>query len=451
MENLYLAFSRGLFDQCIKSILDYQRKTGQTNPDLDYLLLMSYIRGNYTDKAVYHAIGLYQLLFRFEPGSEIFQRYLNLLKGTNILQTGIQVIRELKELSEIGPDYSSIYQDVLQQVIIDLSDQQRQLIVFPMIWPIAFGDSIVLHQFIKQKKKENSQAAIMLIMPLNRPDLQYLAELNSSIDYLIDITLLPDQEKNRLSTLNLSNQRFLNVTLQECIIHSILDEIKASHINFQIEKTRYLPLLDRYKYNAGWRIWEKRAELFVKYGIELPKLCLQKEKKQKKITVHFREGDYGAESRNVKPQQSQELIDLLKTTYPTHEIVRLGDCSMTPMKNCRDLSQQNLSLQAQIKEIQESVLYLGSHSGPQHLAIACSDTPVICTHYTVAPECFNFNDQISKMSLEPVGKQVKALLYNKMYDQNNNLVLPNYEHKNVRVEQPVNSEIIEKVKQVIQG
>lgn len=449
LNHLQNEFRNGHYDFVIQAIKAEQRRSGSTEYQWDWLLLNSLIRGNYTDQAVYSGLGLYQLLHRMEPGSTIFNAYYDLIKNSNVIQTGLQILRELKELEIRQPDYRHLYQDTLQTLIQDLQKNQRDLVIYPMVWPIAFGDMIALHQFAKQHKQEHPDAVYLLIMPLNRPELIELAELNrSTFDYCLDITLLAE-EKDRLRVPELYNQGLLNVSHQEHIINGILRQLELADLNFCIEKTRYLPVLEKYRYQAGWRVWEKRAELFLSQGIELPKLVAQTETKRNQITLHQREANYGDPARNTSAAVAQQLIDTLHRTYPDVEVVRLGDPSMTPLDRCRDVTRNQLNLREQIKLIQQSRLFIGCHSAPQHLAVAASDTPVICTNYTTNPFCVSLDRNICKVSNEPVGAQVKAVLYNRMFNPTGTEVIPTDYQPGFSVIPPSNDAVMAAVHQLL--
>ena len=446
IQNIYEDYCNGHYDKAIKAILQIHRNEQSTSFQLDSLLIQSYIRGNYTDKAVYHGLKLYQLLHNIDSNNQFFSNYYDFLKQQNVVQAGLTILHELKELKEIKPDFSRIYKGINEKIYSECIG--KRIIVYPIVWSIAFGDMIVVHQFIKQKKLENPSVPVILIMPLNRPELKELASLNTAIDYVIDITLL-EAEKDRLHSLQLRNKEFHNISVQEYIIDCILQDLINNRFEITIEKTRYFPLLDDYRYTAGWRIWEKRAELYLSEKKELPKLTEQKYTKKKKITIHLREANYGEDARNVTPEQGQLFVNLLKGHFPDYEIVRLGDKSMTPLLNCRNACHENFSLNDQLREVQESALFIGSHSAPQHFAVAISNTPIICMNYGLQETCKSWNDHIPKMSLEPVGAQVKAVLYSKMFDIHENELIPRLNQKAHSVVPTLLEDVIALIHQII--
>jgi hypothetical protein len=442
-------YADGLYDEGISAIKKQQAETGQTSPDLDTLLLKLYQSGNYLDKGVSHALKLLQMFIHHDLKTDIMQMYQQLFKQDIVIEAGIQVLREMNQLEETAPDFSNIYQNQLNSIISEVQQKQKKLIIYPLIWPIAFGDTLVIHQFIKQKKEADPDSKILLIMPLNRRELKELAELNTAIDYTIDITLLA-QEKHRHQSLLLKNGNILNITCQEYIINQIIQDLQKTDISLTIEKTRYFPVLYGIKAFGGWRIWEKRAQLFLHHNMELPKLVPLKPKKKKTITIHIRQSQYDQETRNIDSSRSQELIDSLAKGYPDYRIIRLGDPSMSPLNNCQDLSKANLPLSEQIKKIQESRLFIGTQSAPQHLAVAVSNTPVICINYSLAPTCSSpFENSVSKMSYEPVGKQVKAVLYMRMFDQNENELIPHHDNTPARCIYPSMENVMAEVKKVL--
>ncbi len=444
-------FADGHYDHCIHQIEQFINTTGKSTVFLDNLFVRCCFSANYVDRAIYHAISMYQRLHVLDTNPDGFNMYYQYLKNKLPIQVGLHVLRETRALKRTRPDYSGLFKAKLAQIAAELQHDHRQLIVYPMIWSLAFGDMLVVHQFIKQKKQAHPDAAILLITPLNRPDLAEMTALNTAVDYVIDITLLPDQEQNRLTTISLFNGAFLNLSHQEYVTHTILDQLYALGLDVVIEKPRPFPMLDGYDYNAGWRIWEKRAALFLQEQVELPKLVEQTYDKQDKITVHFRQADYaGGDTRNVRVEQCQALINHLKEVYPGYEVVRLGDPSMTPLQNCRDLSQQAVPLELQIRQIQQSRVFIGCHSAPQHLAVACSDTPVICTHYTVSENCRDMDTQtIAKVAYEPVGKQVKAVLYNQMFDAQGRALMPHPKQDVAKLVAPQNTQILAQVAKIL--
>ena len=115
---------------------------------------------------------------------------------------------------------------------------------------------------------------------------------------------------------------------------------------------------------------------------------------------------------------------------------------MPQLERCRNASHEDWTVGRQIQAIQESMLFLGCHSGPQHLAVACGDTPVIVTNYTVAPSCTEMGSNIAKTSNEPVGSQVRAVLYNRMWDAAGHELLPSPSAPAARIVSPSVDEVL---------
>lgn len=398
------------------------------------LLLNSLVKSNQLNKAVWHFIGLMQNM-AYAEDQNTFEGLLSIIKSERLMHLGIQNLR-MFGLGVFDKFYNQDFKD-------DLRDNFKSCLVFPIIWPIAYGDMIVIHQFIKYYKLKHNKK-VLLIMPLNRPELRQLSEMNSSITKVIDITLMKEQEKQRQETLGLLNNGVLNVILQEAMIQEILKIL----VNPTIIKLRYLPILNGFDCIAGKRIWEERARMFLEDKKELPKLLKPTAQKKKQIAVHFRMGGYNDEkSRDVNINFAQDLIYALSDLG--YEIVRLGDEGMEELDGCRNASHEKLSIKQQAKIIQESKLFIGTHSAPQHLAVACSDTPIICFNY-VYQETAKINTDIARMSYEPVGKQVKKILYTKIKNESGDEVLPlhnspenySYEHTSI-------SEIVDEAKKVL--
>jgi len=433
-------FCDGYFDESVKEILMYKARTGKTNPDLDTALFNSLLRGNYMDHWTFLGLRFLQFLHTIDHDKILFAKYLK-LSAHLCLQTSTSILMELDELNRKQPDYSYLYADILNQIQVDYKKAPFKLLVLPMTWSLAFGDMIVIHQFIKKKKVENPNLKILMISPLNRADLQWLAALNQeSIDYLIDITLLPE-EQNREKTIYIKKDDFLNLSHQEYVVTRILKELAS--IPYRIEKWRYFPILNEFPYQSGWRIWEKRAELFMKNKIELPKLMNQLYPKKNKICLHIRQANYDNDKRDLSPAEAQDLVNIIHQHYPDTELVRLGDASMTRLENCRNASHENLTLTNQIREIQESCILIGSHSAPQHLAVACSETPVICLNYVYNDTChIDPASQIARVSLEPVGKQVKSVCYVRLFDADDKPLMPHLAQSFSRIEHTTPQEFL---------
>jgi hypothetical protein len=304
----------------------------------------------------------------------------------------------------------------------------KPMYIVPVIWPVAFGDTIILLQHIKHIAQKEE---VVLICPLNRPDLKELLDLCSTwVSGVIDITLL-EEERDRMNSLGLINPLgYLNISLQEFIIKELLEGYQSFDVYPTIIKLRYLPFLfgmENYSDTIGYgeRIWEKRAQMWLENKKELPKLVKQLAEKKNKIVVHFREGRYGdSEARDIPYAYSQDLVNKLHEKYPDYEIVRLGDASMTLLDNCTNHSHNNLSVAEQIKEIQEAKLFIGCHSAPQMLAVATSDTPVICIGYTAQETTTTMQDSVARLSYEPIGKQVEKIFYQRMFDANGQELIP---------------------------
>ena len=416
---------------------EYDKLISHPNEVHPTILLQAMIKSNNTGMAAFHAIGLMQQML-FVRTQEEFNEILMLLKGDNLLQVCIEAVRV------IG---TSFYDDLFAKDFMDrITKEYRGAIVFPIIWPIAYGDMIVINQFIKMHAQDNKDKKILVIMPLNRPELRQLMELNDSITEIIDITTLPESEGDRHRSLNLMNGNVRNVILQEAMIQYIIKALDDPIII----KLRYLPVLAGFKVYAGKRIWEERANLFINYDKELPKIWNQKRKKKNKITIHLRSGGYNdAEGRDVNNNYAQDLIYRLNDLYSDYEIVRLGDAGMEELDGCTNASHEDLTIKKQAQHIQESKLFIGTHSAPQHLAIAFSDTPIICFNY-VRQETAMIGTDIAKMSYEPVGKQVKHIFYTKMYDANDKEVLPLHNSKEaVRYENTDMDELLLKIKEIL--
>jgi len=329
--------------------------------------------------------------------------------------------------------------------------KNKDVIVFPMIWPIAYGDSVVIHQYIRTTAQQHKSKTIILIAPLNRPELKKLAEMNDSLDFVIDIMQLPEKEKDRGITITLMNNQFLNLSIQEKLTRSIISLIALQSKSYDILKLRYFPLLDGIpNTKSGMRIWENRAALWLNEKTELAKLVDPPEniEKNKSIVLHFREANYGEDARNVSNEQAQDIIDRLNEDYPDWDIYRIGDTSMTELDGCHNCL--DASLEEQIDIIQKADLFIGCHSAPQMMALACSETPIICINYTAQETTREMGDNIAKLSYEPVGAQVKAIHYTTMLDADDNQLVPCQNHPNAVTKIPTDIEdLMESVKEVL--
>lgn len=403
------------------------------------------LRGNRSAEATYY--GIIQMQYAFFSGDpQDRQMNYSLSAQDNVLQVGLNVLTDDYKMCR-QPEVVAIAEPFVSQV--KKYKNTKNLVVFPYIWPCAFGDSVVMLQFMRNYKLAGNK--VVAICPLNRTDLKELFACCDWIDEVIDITLLAE-ESNRHTTLTLNHPLgMLNVALQEYIVKEMLKELP----NAKIVKLRYLPFLfgmeNDPRISYGERIWEKRAQMWLNNKMVLPKIVEDTSEKKKKIVVHFREGKYGdVEGRDINPNYSQDLIDAIHKEYPQHEIIRLGDDSMTFLNNCHNASHAYLSVAEQIKEIQEAELFIGCHSAPQILAVACSDTPIICINYTAQETTTEMTDSVARLSYEPIGKQVKKIFYVKMFDKNNNLLIPTQNNPDrVRVEYEDIENIMKEVREVL--
>jgi len=404
------------------------------------------VRGNRTAEAVHTALSMMQAVF-FTKDEEVQKAFHAATVQDNVAQVGISTLastpmiprnKDLKKLADTFVKKAKEFQAT------------KKLVIFPYIWPVAFGDSIVMLQYMMLEKLKG--CTVLAICPTNRDDLRELFETCTWLDGVIDITLM-EEEKNRQISLTLKHPTgFLNVAIQEYIITRMLRALPKA----AIFKYRYLPYLfgmeNNPKIQTGLRIWEERARLYL-LGITLPKIVpTPAAEPLKKITVHFREGKYGdSEGRDINPNYSQDLIDALAKEYPDYEIVRLGDSSMTFLNNCYNASHADLSVRAQMEQIQQSELFIGCHSAPQMLAVACSDTPIICINYTAQETTTDMEtENIAKLSYEPISKQVKKIFYVKMLGKDGVELIPTQNNpQRVRVEYEPIENIMKEVKEVL--
>lgn len=448
--NILDLYRNGEYDACIKAVKQVQETEG-SRIELDRLLSNALVKANRVDEAAYHAINMMQVAMQNDTNKEIFSGYYDLVKGNSIIQVAIKVLLEEHKMDKLDfeSDFYALSERIEYDVLLKYQDAllsyaDTDVNVFPLIWPVAYGDCIVINQFVKEVKRKEPAKPIIVIVPLNRPELKDLFELNDAIDLLIDITLLPE-EKDRMRSLGLFNNGMLNVAHQEIIIKRIIELLKYS----TVYGTRYFPLLNNVVRIAGRRIWEERARLWLEEGHELPKLIEQKEGKQDKIVVHFREADYSDPARCVNVNYAQDLIDTIIKEYPGYEVVRLGDAGMTKLHNCVNASHNNLSIVDQIKEIQQAKLFIGCHSAPQHLAIACSDTPVICINYMVQETSIEVGDNIPFLSYGPIGAQVKKIFYAKLSNEKGEFLLPRQNSPRANVEYQTIEEVMEVIKEIL--
>lgn len=419
------------------NVLNAIQSLEDTPFELHLLYQMTLVRANYTVDAVMHRLNLLNAAI-LDDDTNLLKIMKNELKQNLLLNVSTDILSSMLHLA--------------RECEIEVEDitsfNNKDTYIVPIVWPIAYGDMIVAHQFIKDMKKQCKK--IILIMPLNRPELKQLAEIND-IDKIIDITLMPEEELNRHKTLTLINDKYgyLNVAVQEYVISKYLDQVP----NAVIHKFRYLPLLYGRKYFAGWRIWETRANMFLNENKELPKLCNFKGKKKKQIVIHFRSGGYNnAESRDIKKNYAQKIIDRLNKEYPDYKIIRLRDKGMYDLFDCEEVFVEDTTIKEQAKLINASHLFIGSHSAPQHLTIACSNTPIICINYLAQETLLEMEDSIAKLSYEPVGKQVKKVMYVKAFDKDDNELLPIHNDKRaVRYDNVDIDELMKEVKEALNG
>ena len=123
---------------------------------------------------------------------------------------------------------------------------------------------------------------------------------------------------------------------------------------------------------------------------------------------------------------------------------------MTKLQNCRNASHEGLTVLQQAELIQESRLFIGCHSAPQMLTVACSDTPIIVICYTCQETTESMDDNIPRLSYEPIGAQVHKIFYQKMFDKEGNELIPMQNNPDrARVEYPKIEDIMVSVKEVL--
>lgn len=452
MEEIIEHYRQGEYEQAIQKALEL-RKDG-TNIHLDACLCDCYVKANQMDKACYHAVEMFQiasLLFQ-QKNEEAHLQYTAYLLQNQVLQIALRVMREWNDEELIG--FSSVWlmkSGRSEEAWLALEklkdDKPSHLTIFPVVWPIAFGDAVVFNQFISQNKKCYPENKILVIAPLNRKDLKELFALNHDIDCLVDITLMPE-EQNRQATLGLINDGKLNLSRQEAITTEIIKFVAESCGVIEIVKLRYFPLLQGIFSSipntpmiySGERMWEERARMSLK-GEYLPKFgphIKNPEPIKKQIAIHFREGGYGDPARDVNPNYGQSLVDRITELYPDYEIVKLGDKSMSPYVGVRNASHEDLTVGEQISIIHESALFIGSHSAGQILAAACTNTPIICISYTAQETTKDMSTpNIPKLSYEPLAENVKAVMYNRMFDKDGGEFVPTQLNPGVARVEPV--------------
>lgn len=412
-------YSTGEYLKVIESI----KAIPQRNFFLDQTLNMSFTKANMTDKGALHFIEMFQRMINYPENSDDFKQYLHYARTANVPQTALRIMRELDDMKAFEP-YSFLPKEhhIILDTIVNTATKYRNnnVLLFIAIWPLAYGDMIIYNQFIKYYK-EQFNLPVVVAIPVNRPELKELFGMNDSIDTLIDITLLPE-EKDRGLTLNLGNGPFLNVSIQEYLLRYLFSVFMQNNIKTEIIKNRYFPVFMPYGVYSTKRLWEERARLWLEDKYELPKLVESKQEKEDCIVLHLRSGGYGELMRDVPDNYAQDFIKALRQAFPGYKIVRIGDPSMTPMIDCLD--KLDAPLEEQIQWIQKAKLFIGSHSAPQHLAVACSDTPVVCINYTAQETTLSMDDNIARLSYEPIGEQVKKIFYVKMYDVEGRKLIP---------------------------
>jgi len=419
------------------SVLNIIQKSEERSLNLEMLYQMALIKGNYTADAVIHRANMLSSAILSDDSS-----FLKFAKDNLYSQMMLNIAFDILSAQIVlARDFDIKVEDIREY-------DNKDTWIIPITWPIAYGDMIVIHQFIKDMKSKCKK--IILIMPLNRPELKQLVDLNYGVvDKVIDITQM-DEEDNRHKTLGLVNDKYgcLNLAVQEHIICKYLAQVP----NAIVHKMRYFPILFGQKYFAGWRIWESRADMFINEGLELPKLTsFNEERKKNQIIIHFRSGGYNnQEARDVKKNYAQKIIDNIKKQYPDYKIIRFCDKGMYELYDCENIYIEDVSLMEQAKYIAESKLFLGSHSAPQHLAVACSNTPIICINYLAQETVSEIGVNIPTLSYEPVGKQVKKIFYVKAFDKDNNELLPIHnDARAVRYENTDIHKIMEAIKEIL--
>ena len=466
MEEIIEHYRQGEYGLAIEKALEL-RKAG-TNIHLDACLCDCYIKANQLDKALLHSIEMHQianLLFQ-QKNEEAHLQYVAYLMQNHVLQIGLRVMREWD--TPAMRDFTAKWlvnmkkpTEAWQTLARIQNDKPSNLTIFPVVWPIAFGDAVIFNQFISQNKKCYPDSKNLVIAPLNRKDLKELYALNHDIDYLIDITLMPEEEQNRQATLGLLNDGYLNLSRQEAITTGIIRSAVEYAGFVEIVKMRYFPLLQGIDANiikkpmvySGKRMWEERArmamagEYLPKFGPHINNL----EPIKKQIAIHFREGGYGDPARDVNPNYGQSLVDRITELYPDYEIIKLGDKSMSPYIGVRNASHEDLTVGSQVSIIHESALFIGSHSATQMLAAACTDTPIICISYTAQETTKDMKEpNIPKLSYEPLATNVKAVMYNRMFDKDGGEFVPTQMNAGVSRVEPVPIEdVMAEIKKIL--
>src|SRR3990167_129681 len=410
MNDAYLAYCNGDYSQTIQLLLQSPPPT--PSPQWDMLLANTYLKMNHTEAAIERLRGMLLTAIYDASSQEIGKEYQQVLSGLDTLARLSMIDAQFTKLALSGQRFASR---------IQVKVEKEDVLVFPALWPVAFGDIIVFLQLIKKYEEDSGKKAIV-IMPLNRPELKSLADLSGFI--VFDVTRLPE-ESNRLKTIRLIDPelKVFNLAIQECMIREILEMLSKQVNSMTIIKLRYLPILRGVSVTVGSRLWETRAKLWLA-GEELPKLVAQKEKKKKKITLHFREADYADPSRDINPNYQLDLVKSIKDKYPEYELVKLGDKNMTTIPGTTAAHNQDLNLTEQIKHIQESRLFIGSHSAVKDLAAACSDTPIIVLQQALQETATHNDQNIAALSYQCLSKQLVKTFFVRQFDALNQPLLP---------------------------
>lgn len=433
----------------MNKILDHYRngryleatKISSRNMEDDFLKIQACIKGNRVSEAVYRSMKWINLMFSSKLESE-FVKIFAALQNNNVLMTAYRVMSETEDVKV--PDKMMFR---LRHIIKECKG--KETLIFPIVWPVAFGDMIVVNQFIRYLKYKYNKQKVIVIIPLNRKDLKELFILNKDVNHVLDITTMPEEEKERGKSLLLQHpDGKLNISVQENICRRMV-KILQEEIPCTVYKLRYFPLLDGFDCIDGFRIWEERARLWIEEKIELPKFMANFEAPEKIITVHFRNADYSDEARNVPDAYAQEIINAIKLEYPEYTIVRIRDSKMTELNNCNNLLTDIHTVYTQVKYIQRSKLFIGCHSAPQMLALACMKAPVICINYTVQETTNEMGDNIPCLSYAPLGQQVRKIFYTKMYDENGKYLVPRQNSTRARYEFVPVADIMEEVRKVL--
>lgn len=431
MQDIMALYEAGNYLKAISLIENEKKKNQVPNVQIDNILLQCYTKANLLDLAIKHFGEMITTALTTQP--QIANVYMNTLAKSNVMLSALKISKDVRLLQ--GKNYLN------DNVLNELKDKyDKDTIFIPCVWPCAYGDTIIFYQFAKRIKEKFPDKKILIAMPLNRPELKTMADI---VDFdVVDLTVCPE-EADRMKTLFLVNNGFMNLAIQERMVLDIIEAIKPE----RIIKYRYFPILEGVEYEAGWRMWEERGALAT--GKEyLPKLVEQTEEKKNKITFHFRDAGYSDGARNINFNWGQDLVNKLSELYPDYEIVRLGDKGMRTMLNCRNASHEELTIQEQIKEIQESKLFIGCHSAPQHLAVACSDTPVIVLNQMVQETCQAEGD-VGWHSYNALGDNVVKTFFVKQYDEQNNLLLPRQNMKRFKYETASIDEVLETIKEIL--